>query len=148
MRTVGGLLTRSTSPTSRAASSLTRGPCKQKRAADGAATLKRASERRELRELAARPLLLTLMARLQTRGGGALLSQTVDFGLLFGLPLRFDQGRAVNGKRHLEANQSIGDIGWKLHDGAVRVLAADTIGHGAFVGTLRQIDLDGFHATS
>lgn len=41
-------------------------------AADGAATLKRASERRELRELAARPLLLTLMARLQTRGGGAL----------------------------------------------------------------------------
>ncbi|MBO3710302.1 MAG: SUMF1/EgtB/PvdO family nonheme iron enzyme [Candidatus Accumulibacter sp.] len=41
-------------------------------AADGAARLKRASERRELRELAARPLLLTLMARLQTRGGGAL----------------------------------------------------------------------------
>jgi predicted NACHT family NTPase len=34
--------------------------------------LKRATERRELRELAARPLLLTLMARLQTRGGGAL----------------------------------------------------------------------------
>ena len=41
-------------------------------AADGAATLKRASERRDLRDLAARPLLLTLMARLQTRGGGAL----------------------------------------------------------------------------
>ncbi|TMQ75532.1 NACHT domain-containing protein [Candidatus Accumulibacter phosphatis] len=41
-------------------------------AADGAARLKRATERRELRELAARPLLLTLMARLQTRGGGAL----------------------------------------------------------------------------
>ncbi|QLH51334.1 MAG: SUMF1/EgtB/PvdO family nonheme iron enzyme [Candidatus Accumulibacter cognatus] len=41
-------------------------------AADGAARLKRASERPELSELAARPLLLTLMARLQTRGGGAL----------------------------------------------------------------------------
>ena len=38
----------------------------------GAAMLKRATERPELHELAARPLLLTLMARLQTRGGGAL----------------------------------------------------------------------------
>ncbi len=37
-----------------------------------AAMLKRASERPELHELATRPLLLTLMARLQTRGGGAL----------------------------------------------------------------------------
>ncbi|EXI72131.1 MAG TPA: SUMF1/EgtB/PvdO family nonheme iron enzyme [Candidatus Accumulibacter phosphatis] len=41
-------------------------------AAAGAAMLKRATERPELRELATRPLLLTLMARLQTRGGGAL----------------------------------------------------------------------------
>ena len=37
-----------------------------------AAVLKRATERPELRELAERPLLLTLMARLQTKGGGAL----------------------------------------------------------------------------
>jgi formylglycine-generating enzyme required for sulfatase activity len=34
--------------------------------------LKRATQRVELQELAARPLLLTLMARLQTKGGGAL----------------------------------------------------------------------------
>jgi formylglycine-generating enzyme required for sulfatase activity len=41
-------------------------------AESGAAMLKRATERPELHELAARPLLLTLMARLQTRDGGAL----------------------------------------------------------------------------
>jgi formylglycine-generating enzyme required for sulfatase activity len=41
-------------------------------AADGAARLKRATMGKQLSELAARPLLLTLMARLQTRGGGAL----------------------------------------------------------------------------
>jgi formylglycine-generating enzyme required for sulfatase activity len=41
-------------------------------AAARATVLKRASQRPELRELAERPLLLTLMARLQTKGGGSL----------------------------------------------------------------------------
>lgn len=41
-------------------------------AAARAAVLKRATERPELHELAERPLLLTLMARLQTKSGGSL----------------------------------------------------------------------------
>jgi len=47
-------------------------------AATRAAVLKRATERRELRELAERPLLLTLMARLQTKGGGSLPENRAD----------------------------------------------------------------------
>jgi predicted NACHT family NTPase len=67
--------------------------------------LKRATQRPELRELAERPLLLTLMARLQTKGGGtlpenreALYAQSVDMLLdeWEGLKLRRDaSGRPI-----------------------------------------------------
>ena len=70
-----------------------------------AEVLKRASRRPELQELAERPLLLTLMARLQTKGGGtlpenreALYAQSVDMLLdeWEGLKLRRDaEGRPV-----------------------------------------------------
>ena len=68
-----------------------------------AALLKRATQRRELRELAERPLLLTLMARLQSKSGGSLpenreelYAQSVDMLLdeWEGLKLRRD----ANGK--------------------------------------------------
>ena len=66
-----------------------------------AEVLKRATRREELRELAERPLLLTLMARLQTKGGGTLpenreelYAQSVDMLLdeWEGLKLRRDAG--------------------------------------------------------
>ena len=67
-----------------------------------AEVLKRATQRSELSELAERPLLLTLMARLQTKGGGslpenreALYAQSVDMLLdeWEGLKLRRDAER-------------------------------------------------------
>ena len=70
-----------------------------------AEVLKRATQRTELRELAERPLLLTLMARLQTKGGGSLpenreelYAQSVDMLLdeWEGLKLRRDaNGRPI-----------------------------------------------------
>ncbi|MDS4022048.1 MAG: SUMF1/EgtB/PvdO family nonheme iron enzyme [Candidatus Competibacter sp.] len=70
-----------------------------------AEALKRATWREELRELAERPLLLTLMARLQTKGGGSLpenreelYAQSVDMLLdeWEGLKLRRDaSGRPI-----------------------------------------------------
>ncbi len=126
-----------------------------------AAVLKRAARRPELAELAERPLLLTLMARLQTKGGGtlpenreALYAQSVEMLLdeWEGLKLRRDaQGQPIVAEPSLSEwldasregiRRELDKLAYKAHLDQPSLVGTADIRQGALIAALMAASRD------